>query len=52
MRGGWPRAEVGVTKLALACASLIVVRAVGTLAVRAIVGAIDLAIWLMDGDQR
>jgi hypothetical protein len=41
-----------MTKLALACASLIVLRAIGTLAARAIVGAIDLAIWLLDGDQR
>lgn len=41
-----------MTTFALACASLLVVRAIGTLAVRAIVGAIDLAIWLMDGDQR
>jgi hypothetical protein len=41
-----------MTTLAIACASLLVIRAVGTLTVRAICGAIDLAIWLMDGDQR
>lgn len=40
-----------MTKLALACASLLVVRAIGTLAVRAIVGAIDLAIYML-GDER
>jgi hypothetical protein len=40
-----------MTKLALACASLIVIRAVGTLAARAIVGAIDLAIYLLGRDR-
>lgn len=39
-------------KLALVCCSLLILRGVGGIAVRAINAALDGVIWLLDGDSR
>jgi len=39
-------------KLALVCCGVCIARSVGTVFVRAVSGAIDLALWLLDGGER